>query len=1293
MILKRKILSKKFYKDTWYSKRPNILFCKLNPQKEKDKDETVFELFTRISSNHNLRLFSKELLFAGTEEKRLNKETGKKEAYGGILEKYYEKLTMRLYKLEEEEKSSQSYKIRSNGFYENTKNINYDEKLELKPLSNLFSSLLYGRILKFSNEEKDLITKLENITEQKLDTNPRVEFKIKFAHAFENLLKFKTTAYIDTNFINMLQSLVTPDSNSDKTITDIKNEIVSYLSQMFKNIFLRTFYQNKATPALKRTTLAFELGLGILQYIISNEDNIRLNAFINILIPEKFHSISESNFKKVISFIHIMQTENNSVKKELFIKKTFSYMQKKGEELVKKELNVLYSDLILDYLYDLVYQLFSNYPKYIMKLFEKHTDILNPILQYNINYKRRLVRYGNLLLNHLCAENICKPKLVSKNKKTVSMIFLTDTDYISGLEDLFSLTKPMLSLLPIEPSTFDLLVKSFDLSCDTLNKQVNIQYLLQYKSKRRRVHKKENLSLQFLQKPQNHSYTPKTKYKIDLEMLKLFLYNMVHYVFPKNKGNISSYEFLKNFITAKVEGAENILVFYELTYIHIDALLKKYPNIPENYMYHDALYHILTFTLRYSKLGYTEIKEKILGKKQNKAYNGFLEIKALLDKVLQYKLNLVGLIKDAILYSRFEYFVAGSYLDARGRLYNSESFLNIQNNPTSKMFVSIYQNPSVSMTLTTIETLREKLLVHTVNSKNTSLFNFEKIPKTNIDSLGATLNLQQQAALDMFYLANRDAYIVSLQSYFKSSLSKETFDNFLKQCGYRESLLNRKIQIKLEKKNKTKKIEYLNRTNQLNFIKLHIKKIRRTWVVLKKIIELCRTTPHRKEFLVEYDCNNSGSQNIAILLNNLKLAQESNLIGKEEFDSYTYALNQYKTVIESLQSLLFNFMEIQELPEITKEISNKVIFTNTKIDSLGNNISNFNVLLQYNIVDSPGLQTLFLRCYSLVKPQNIPKIAILYCLIPQNEKDLILDLTKSFKRAYIEFCMYMLVLRVAVKLQLYYKKYPWLSPTSNVWKERDIFKKPLMTSYYNATRYTRIKYFQKFFLDYSKIYQQVITEHDLYYLANNLEQFFKKLSEINLKGLEYMKTLTKSLLKRMEETNTNFVLISNSFFTITMKAPAYKALQIETRTLKNKKQQLSILIPDNTKINYKSLANSLSPNIIHSMDAWLVHTFNNKIQKLNYALRHDVKKSERPFRIVSYTNHDNFACNIPIILPLLLKEAYHELIQQNYIEKLSLLEAEDIQALGYFEQGKDPKTANKDFEMAFDEETNPRFIK
>ena len=102
---------------------------------------------------------------------------------------------------------------------------------------------------------------------------------------------------------------------------------------------------------------------------------------------------------------------------------------------------------------------------------------------------------------------------------------------------------------------------------------------------------------------------------------------------------------------------------------------------------------------------------------------------------------------------------------------------------------------------------------------------------------------------------------------------------------------------------------------------------------------------------------------------------------------------------------------------------------------------------------------------------------------------------------------------------------------------------------------------------------------------------------------------------------------------------------------KNKRGlQLRFSTQIDNSFNKKEFQKSFPANFIHSMDAYVLHTFIERATKLNSA----------GCNFTFAFNHDNFMSSNPIILIYLIMDAYMELYNENYLQGIENLTDSEI---------------------------------
>lgn len=1200
---------------------PNIKF----------KDEKLFALFRRLETHDSFKIFHKEL--------RMSRGL---EGYFFTVIKAYRK-KKRPYQTTK--KDPEDYTNR-NKIYVNQGLNSYT----LRGLSRFETGLMHAWILQeYANEYHSSLNASPYADQVNNLEGPSL--KQVFNSLFPELISFETNSPISLEFKTIITSLYKKD--------DFYNEdFVYYMYKAFLIVFIRSQHRNKGKAAISRSNLTYEIGLAITTFIIYTLNNKNLNDFLQDLTYENFNQISDKHLSFVKEFYYATLVDDSSENKTnaviTFFEQTFTYTTKKVVENVMEEVIIkvdpIYINILTLHIKDIIFNLLYTYPIFARDKFEDIKFKGDLFEDFRKEYRVRLVQYGNLFLDCAIKNNICYAELLSKGPKTISIIHLTNSLSLAHLQEIFQYKKPQLLEKPYSLHEMN---TRFEHVYNVLNLKetlpgFTILTVIEEKDLRHRIHTNADIRLFPARGHSINSFVPKTRYTIDLDMLRLFLLEIEKVQLPQLMDiNDMYYNDILSIMTHSLqEHFDNILMLYDFSFKQLHVLLSKYPKTNDNLndLFYKALSHMLRYMLSFNTITYLQIQEDVL---PPQPFNGKAVIKELFDKILQYKVFIVGLIKDAIIYSHFEYFVANSFLDSRGRLYNREVFLNIQNNPIAKMFVKLYNNPE------------KQHFSYKVWYKIKGYLSEFATYNSSKEHLAFASNIYDDKNMSLF--KERNAVLVQeyISSYFDLKLfTKDTNENYD---------FNKLLNMSLDE--------------QLTFVKKYIKKKKKLWIVIQKLKAYAAGDLFQ---VIELDANNSGSQMISILLLNQKLAKECNLIGQESFDAYTQILTGYNDILISLNLLLnycnpLMFIYKQELQD--EPIYNHILLKDYNDYKQGlysredMALKIFPMVLHANLKLSTGFKLAFQLLFQVLDLTHIDynQLTKYLNVIPKNERELVESHFKDYNKEFRDFCTTILVLRIAFNLNCYYTNYTWLNPTETIWMDRDLFKKPIMTLYYNATRYTRIQHFDDFFKAYSRKYNKNIKNNSFVYLSNFTELFFRDFTRTHLYGNLSMQKLTTMLYAKKES-----IHISNGYFNIKINPTLKKSIQVESKTIKNKRQQISIRLPTRN-LNNKKLKQTLSPNIIHSMDAYIVHKFIEKVVTINNIIKGD------GFILKYYINHDNFACNMPFILPILLKECYYELTCTDYLSFIrELTEQERIEL-----RAGDTKT----FSEAFKTNSNPLFVK
>lgn len=1019
---------------------------------------------------------------------------------------------------------------------------------------------------------------------------------------------------------------------------DTQNNFHYFIRKCLSHCFLREKRKINIKAFVPRISVALELCESIIIFLLYKSTN--LNDILCLIESDNPKELALN--ATAVSFIKtLLKTDYN---------KDFNTIN----DLFKfYGINdIIVSKFMYLYIMDLFYTQFKKYPESYSSIFDEVSFCELKAYYFRKKVMIQKVQLGNYFVEFLIKNNICSGETLYSFKHKQKLCIKMNVNLIKGLLDIYKLKKP--HLIPLKRANniyLKLLETNSTLEKDStvLMGQLNKRHIKKF------IHNNLNIELYLNNRFHCETFKQKFNYTISKEIFVIFiekLINVTKIIYEKLNVIENSSNTLVNILLAN-DDFKYIISFYDINEKILLNLLNKYAKNTTSIIFANNLLFLLVYavvTTPELDKAFNDLK-KIL-KSSSYFYGKNILIK-LKNKIEQYKIYFVGLIKDAILYSQFNYFITDSFIDARGRLYNKEVFLNIQNYPQAKAFVKPYVDLDNTFNM---DTWKAMYSFFNENNKNTK------------DIIYSYPNY----ACNKVSLKNKAIVLDYIYSFFdKNDVDEMTFKNFMHTI-------------------KPLQIEEI-----LNFIIKNIKKPKQTWILFSRII---RYLYNDESSVVEYDASNSGLQMISILFKHADLAKECNLMGNTYVDVYTKILHQLKNILKDLQYLLENTLKIyinnytyEKVFSYKKLYSKNIeaITQNEFLDKKQKYIELVYAFFSMDLTSSTWIPQLLKDLYDdfhlleCVIPLTITRF---FHLIPKEDLKIITMLTLNLNEKNREIIMFFTILRVAFRMNHYYKNYEWLTLDSVFWNERDLFKKPIMTLYYNATRFTRIDHF-KDLLKVKSIESNTQMEDDgyiFYYMANLFELYFINYSLEHMKGITLMQQLTKRLVDKMlpitKDNKDPSIVINNKYFYIKLKALKQKSLQVESSTIKGKRQQISINIPL-PEVNKQKMKLMLSPNIIHSMDAFIVHSFCDKVNYFNMYL----KGKGCSFRVSYYINHDSFACTFPLITRALLKLCYLELMQEDYINCLNNLTSDDVKEL--------EQMSTKDFIKHYLEDTNDFFMK
>jgi hypothetical protein len=620
-------------------------------------------------------------------------------------------------------------------------------------------------------------------------------------------------------------------------------------------------------------------------------------------------------------------------------------------------------------------------------------------------------------------------------------------------------------------------------------------------------------------------------------------------------------------------------------------------------------------------------------------------IERLLERIAQKKHYFIESITRAIMDSLFDHIIITHFMDYRGRQYPEEIALNYQNNPVIRALIKLrYSHEYVDYPLLKAA-LKKHLRYHG--------------PKNTVDNLTFSNEANTQLFLNQIY-----ALFKIPEDQCKKFITDEIYED--------KALLLAEI------------TKYIKPKKAREIVLVHSQ-------ILYERSRYRNQNPRRISNNFNLDASTSGLQMIGILFRNPEIAKVSNLVGEKKEDVYTQ-------VAESCNNdLIAHLNKVEELVSLwnydKKEFHKYFHLSNRKTISL-NDFNDIPFKTKYNLVHafitvdldlSIDFKRILHKMYPLTFGSQDP--AILSCLktldvyknyvtkaistqasyiskdytLPYKNKEEIeaLFILRQLFRYYF-LCAY----DADMTITIYNPKH-----ASSIWHTREPYKNAVMTYFYGATSYRRSINFKKIIEESFSLHEQPrYGKQEFIYV---LEKAFQR----TIDWFPYFKLL-KGLVDILVKPGTA-ITFENEHFKLGISPQKTKKIQIGCKGHRGSRVQL-VLHQLLDEIDKNKLERSLSANIIHSMDASIIHYLHDLVDKINQTLLKSKKLHK--YQIQIYTIHDSIFCNNPQILKILLHESYLRLADEGYLSHFPL-EAQKLASLSI-----------KEFVMLL-QNINPNFVK
>lgn len=597
----------------------------------------------------------------------------------------------------------------------------------------------------------------------------------------------------------------------------------------------------------------------------------------------------------------------------------------------------------------------------------------------------------------------------------------------------------------------------------------------------------------------------------------------------------------------------------------------------------------------------------------------------LVHHLYQRKFMFINLINNAILLCMFESFIHTTFIDARGRYYLNAGSTNIHTHLAAKLIIRLYDQ--TKQTPPTLEA-----------------FN---IIKTNM-TFPSTKKTIDQLLTNQYH-----------HNYEKENINRilTYIENFLLPIEKRpyyfnleEALYNPAYDVP----------EYL-----LQGLYAIVKKPKRLFYVHSLLFyERERIKNKHPKHLInhyELDASSSGLQMLSGLFRSIPLAKMCNLIShKDTQDIYTEMTDSFKKMWHDLIQVIegcadkWDFKD--DIGDSFFETENRKISFYAKLKWISRiSLDDYWFLDIWRHLHAEWPPNFFFRftpttiviheevVINLMAPDGLLFTDDMYDLLHPKEKRFYEETIKIplFQYAGTTKLKGVLIYRMITRLDLILNY--WFKLALDEFATRDLYKKAVMTFFYNSTSYGRKQDYIAHLASFCPRVLDKKFEDKLEEFVDFLDRFFiykmQKTSDVNFMN---QMIATMDLSQPITITNTNF--------NITLAPKVTVKKQIQAPAISGKRGlQLVLRKTLSNDIDQSKLRNMLGANIVHSMDAHVVHLLNELVFNVNQ----DLKAHKLPFHILHDTNHDCFYFSSPILLRVFVEECYLKCFSANYIEGIS----------------------------------------
>ena len=999
----------------------------------------------------------------------------------------------------------------------------------------------------------DLQKTLKNLQNELL--NEKIEKSKNISFKNEKLLSELFEIFEEFN--NKLPSLKHPEI----ALLDLEPKIVSIsLYKQLQNLVVgkairKEFKYDLNKLYLKFTNTAYSIGLTLIILFLQKNKSYLKNILLNAKVGRKMTLQELEKFEILI--LSLLKKDNRQA--SLIINELFEV-----KVATNKLLKTLFENYLLAFALERYLQNdteFRNINEEIRQLYPTFEQAFSAMLSFKEKTHEIYIQLGAPILQDLENRKVLDIKVLDMDQhKKPKVIYFKEEDFIFSFLSAASSTTPFLS-------------ESFQ---DTLDLDYIFDNIHVY-SDLDHIHKHPEFHTQIKKDTYLNKKLPMVKLSIDDDALVIFLTkNILPYVGL-------TYDQVINNTSLSLD---TYLFLFDISLNEVFNL----DDISEKPLAIRVINYALDFNTLYDNDLVKFLNKEKEKKESKKLVEHYIKIYY---KIVSYKTFLLGMIKEAIIYSLFGFIMFPEFMDARLRKYMHGYFLNLQNFPIIKTIVKFYDPTKAN--------IKE---------------NFKSFKK----AVGSVL----------FSKLIKDKI---------TSMSYETFNNLILEYTLYILIANFN-NIKIQDLKTF--IETKPAIDEIwTYVKTYIKDFTLLPVMVSFIYRIIYPSPFLTNIL-GLDACNSGVQMVSILFYILSTGKLTNLTGEFLGDLYQLAADFCGALLTELDPLIDQFCKSQQYVYRYKPCSLKIDpkQMNNPIDLLD--------FLMNDIISTEYYFRHVLRYLASKLTIDIDLITKLakfeFLILPKDrailKKELGNDEILNDKLTALTIIRNALRLfHLCKRLNMDYKKF-----------DRKLFKSAIMTEPYNATSFGRKDNFKLYITNKLQKFNN-ITQEELHFMCDYLENLFMRFKTDNFEPLEKLKDLS-DILSQMQKPiiiDNRYATIrfspykkKSSIVTVTSPYTGKRILQLTTMTgiLTNTSGKLLLTIEPRT------IRQKFGANFIHTMDAMIVHLYMDKISQINHLLSHN------NLFINTFSNHDAYYITVLPWLRDLVRDCYLELYDMDYLSTL-----------------------------------------